>query len=150
MNEDTRLLLRYVIRNTLTAICMFAVICMGAFLFGSWFARADAAPNHYTLCANEDSRVCVYDADHNTLDYAPWSFYINANGRVWRLPHHIAHHLLYGSDREYMRCLTEDSKPCVWIADMSGNRQGRSFFVNQHDVIWYLPHHVAYNLVYGS
>ncbi len=37
-------------------------------------------------------------------------------------------------------CATEDAPgPCYWDADERGNGQGRSFTVDEHDVVTYLP-----------
>ena len=74
--------------------------------------------------------------------------YIGEGHRIWRLPHHIAHRLIYGVElREYVPCGQEDDLDCVWDARHRGNGMGRSFYVGVYGQQWDLPHHIAHYLL---
>lgn len=108
------------------------------------------ASEGYLDCLSEDSRNCAYDSQHQpkySNDWAPWNFYVGGTGKVWRLPHHLAHTLILGSDTVYRACPTEDSIGCVWRANVRGNQQGDSFWTGWHGRVWPIPHHIAAELV---
>ena len=48
----------------------------------------------YMPCAYEDSNNCVWDAKHMGNGTGQ-SYFAGVDGKVYPLPHHIAHHLLY-------------------------------------------------------
>jgi hypothetical protein len=58
------------------------------------FAHAEGR-TEYMPCDQEDSVNCVWDAKHMGNGTGK-SFFVGENGRVWYLPHHIAHYLIYG------------------------------------------------------
>jgi hypothetical protein len=51
--------------------------------------------DHYVACASDASplRDCVWDARHRGNGMGQ-SFYAGTGGRIYPLPHHIAHYLL--------------------------------------------------------
>lgn len=52
----------------------------------------------YKPCASEDSVSCVWDGRHMGNGTGR-SFYVGRDGRVWQLPHHVAHYLLATGER---------------------------------------------------
>lgn len=58
-------------------------------------ASASDGRAEYMPCASEDSLNCVWDARHMGNGVGR-SYFTGRDGRVWYLPHHIAHRLIYG------------------------------------------------------
>lgn len=64
-----------------------------------FLVRWDNPPRtEYMPCQTEDQHNCVWDARHEGNGMGQ-SFFSGKSGRVWLLPHHIAHYLL-GLDRQ--------------------------------------------------
>jgi hypothetical protein len=67
-----------------------------------WVAASKGAAattrTEYMPCAGNDTeRNCVWDNRHGGEgDGFSFSFFVAPNGWVYRLPHHIAHRLIYG------------------------------------------------------
>lgn len=88
-----------VIRALVTYACFLGIVAMGAFLLAEWFTPAEGADYYertYRPCDGSDTDVsCVWDRHHmGEGDGFSWSFYVDGHGRVYRLPHHVAHFLL--------------------------------------------------------
>lgn len=112
---------------------------------------ADAAQprTEYLPCGQEPMpRDCIYEPHATGADGI---VYIGEGGRIWRLPHHIAHSLLYRTSDHgaYVSCPTEDSKDCVWDARHRGNGMGQPLYIGSGDDPheWTLPHHIAHELL---
>lgn len=110
---------------------------------------ADAAQprTEYMPCGQEPMpRNCVYEPHATGADGI---VFIGEGGRIWRLPHHIAHQMIYGNNAkgEYFPCATEDSKDCVWDARHEGNGMGQPFYSGVKGHVWELPHHIAHFLL---
>lgn len=72
-----------------------AAAILAGFSFGVMHAiPADAQPRDaYVACPTEDSTDCVWDARHQGNGMGQ-SFWVGEGGKVYPLPHHIAHYLL--------------------------------------------------------
>lgn len=115
-------------------------------------ATAAEPRTEYMPCGQEPVlRDCVLDPHATGGDS---HVYIDADARVWRLPHHISHSLLFLTSPHgaYYPCATEDSKDCVWDARHRVDGMGQSFYAgmgrgNDKVTIWRLPHHIAHFLL---
>lgn len=59
---------------------------------------ASGSRTEYMPCAQEDSNNCVWDAKHQGNGIGR-SYFVGRDGKVYPLPHHIAHALIYGGAR---------------------------------------------------
>lgn len=78
------------------------VFVTGIALLLAWFAPAQGAERvpyrtEYLPCNGSDTDTnCVWDYTHmGEGDGFSWSFFVGRDGRVYRLPHHVAHRLLH-------------------------------------------------------
>lgn len=78
-----------------------AAVCLLLSILAIGTARAADPVNpvrtHYVACPTDEgdgNRDCVWDSRHfgNGLGH---SFYVGTGGKVYVLPHHITHHLLF-------------------------------------------------------
>jgi hypothetical protein len=130
---------------------LLSIIVVGVFLALAVIGKAHAAQprTEYLPCGQEPMpRNCVYEPHATGADGI---VFIGESGRIWRLPHHIAHSMLYLTSPHgaYEKCANEDSKDCVWDARHRGNGMGQSFYTGtgRSPNLWYLPHHVAHFLL---
>lgn len=84
-------------------------------------------------CGAEDARSCVWDADHRGNGLGA-STYTSYKGRVWKIPHHIAHALLYGDSHRspYRACETpvsSDPVSCIWEERVWLGREGNDTLI---------------------
>lgn len=61
-------------------------------------AAADSGRTEYLPCGTEDAVNCVWDARHMGNGTGR-SFFVGRDARVYPLPHHLAHYLIYGGTR---------------------------------------------------
>jgi hypothetical protein len=68
---------------------------------GSATGGVAAHRTEYMPCAGNDTeRNCVWDNKHSGEgDGFSFSFFVAPSGLVYRLPHHIAHALIYGGEQ---------------------------------------------------
>lgn len=81
-------------------------------------------------CSTEDGINCVWDARHSGNGKGH-SLFTSRKGREWRLPHHIAHTLIWGQPRrDYVACETpvsSDPVLCIWEERVWLNRSGNDW-----------------------
>lgn len=56
---------------------------------------AERGRTEYMPCANAGQTNCVWDAQHMGNGIGQ-SYFVGRDGKVYPLPHHIAHFLIYG------------------------------------------------------
>ena len=110
------------LRHILVAIALSVGIAAPAHSAGTDPIRTEWKP-----CSFEDGRNCVWDARHSGNGEGQ-SFFFSRRGRVWPLPHHIAHTLITGQPlRDYRACPTpvsSDPVLCIWEERVWLNRSG--------------------------
>ena len=85
-------------------------------------------------CAMEDAEPefnCVWDAKHEGNGIGN-SFFAGREGRIWVLPHHIAHYLIVGNNSmgSYNACVTPvgpDPTNCIWEESVWLGREGNDW-----------------------
>lgn len=95
-------------------------------------------------CSNDEPPAtgsCVWDAQHQGNGQGQ-SLYIGREGKVWPLPHHIAHYLINGNNArgEYFACETpvsSDPTSCIWEETVWLGRSGNDTVI-PHSVARYL------------
>lgn len=135
---------------------MRTFLAAGAILAGFSFGVMQAVPGHaatghnqdppirteWLPCGTEDSpQSCVWDALHRGNGQGQ-SFYIGREGKVWPLPHHIAHYLIHGDSHRspYVACETPvgaDPTSCIWEETVWLGRYGDDTVI-PHSVARYL------------
>jgi hypothetical protein len=85
---------RYALLAGIAAFITVMIVLLGLAV------RADAQPrSEYMPCSTDEGpdadRNCVWDARHNGNGMGD-SYFVGEGGKVYPLPHHIAHALVYG------------------------------------------------------
>jgi hypothetical protein len=83
-------------------VLIFAVLAFGILGLVAATASAQASPaprTEYLPCSTDEGpdgdRNCVWDARHEGNGMGA-SYFVGEGGKVYPLPHHLAHFLIYG------------------------------------------------------